>query len=296
VSAAARGRVWGPRQGGGWGGVAAPRSAAAARAHTPPPHTPPHPCSKARPGSRCPDAAAARDALATARARLLEFSALVVTGPDPSPASEVLLTSMDESEAPRRPAPASPDWMLWLVDQLELDEAQVGWGRAWEPVRRACGSMLPAPAADADTNTNMNPCTRPPQEELLMAILSSKEARMAPGLSKRDDLLRECSQALDAPALLDELVAQLSAGLTTYQVGRCGEGGGAYVRVQAVLRLHRVLEGAGAAPSPSSTAAAAASPAPPCPRPRPRPPSPPPPETAPRGDLRICNLRPGAER
>jgi hypothetical protein len=99
---------------------------------------------KARAGSRCPDAAAARGALSEARARAIELVALIIISPDPSPLSEIILTSMDESEAPRRPAPASPDWMIWVTDQLELDEEQVcggggggwgwGWGRQW-----ACG-------------------------------------------------------------------------------------------------------------------------------------------------------------
>jgi hypothetical protein len=58
------------------------------------------------------------------------------------------------------------------------------------------------------------------QEEVLVAALSSKEQRMAPGLTKRANLLRECSESIAVSALLDELVAQISAGLATYQV-RC---------------------------------------------------------------------------
>jgi hypothetical protein len=46
---------------------------------------------------------------------------------------------------------------------------------------------------------------------------------MAPGLTKRTELLRECAEVIAAPGLLDELVAQISAGLATYQVrtGAC---------------------------------------------------------------------------
>jgi hypothetical protein len=89
-----------------------------------PPSLPPR--SKARVGSRCPDAAGARKALSDARAHLMELIALIVIGPDPSALSEISLTSMDEEEHPPQPAPASPGWMLWAAEQLQMDPEQVG--------------------------------------------------------------------------------------------------------------------------------------------------------------------------
>lgn len=132
---------------------------------------------KARPGSGYSDTEQARRRLEAERARLLQFAALLFTCGDPSPASQVLLTSMDEDgPAPPRPPPSSPSWFQWLVEQLQLE---------------------------------------PEQEALLIAALHSLKERQAPVQEQRARLVQECSE--DAK-VLDEVVAQISAGLHTYQV------------------------------------------------------------------------------
>jgi len=102
----------------------------------------PNPRSKAHPGSQCPDAEGARLQLASERARVLEVCALIAISGDSSAFSGVLLRSMDDDESPRRPAPRSPEWMLWLTEQLRLDAEQVGLGVCGGGVRVALGRVV----------------------------------------------------------------------------------------------------------------------------------------------------------
>lgn len=87
---------------------------------------------------------------------------------------------MDNAE-PRRPAPASPEWTLWLVDQLHLDAHQ---------------------------------------EAVLTSALASLLARTAPGQELCGRLLSEAARAAQAGAAaaeLDDVVVEISASLRTYQ-------------------------------------------------------------------------------
>ncbi|KAI8467497.1 MAG: hypothetical protein J3K34DRAFT_523664 [Monoraphidium minutum] len=168
---------------------------------------------KARPGSTYPNADAVRRRVESERASLLEFCALLVVCGGGAACSELLLTAMDAPPgAPREPPPSSPEWMQWLARQLALD---------------------------------------PGQDDLVFATLQSLSARQAPVQDLQERLLHECSEAAPPISIraiadgyacccgaaagcaaccgggggdegpervLEELVAQLSAGLNTYQL------------------------------------------------------------------------------
>jgi len=106
----------------------------------PPTNPPTHSCdnvhSKARSPITNPEVEEARRQLEAERAAVLELSCLIILSANPSPCSEILLSSMDHDTQPPQPPPTSPEWMVWLVQQLELDPAQVrvleAGGRGWE--------------------------------------------------------------------------------------------------------------------------------------------------------------------
>lgn len=97
----------------------------------------PHLTSKVQPGSSCPGKADSQQKLEDARAHGMAFSALLALSDDPSPLSEVLLLPLDEDEPAQEPPPSSLDWLVWLVQQMELEPEQVRALSAWRQCRCA---------------------------------------------------------------------------------------------------------------------------------------------------------------
>jgi len=165
----------------------------------------------------------ARRQLEVERAALVEFSSLIALLSDPLPCSEILLSSMDDDAQPPQPPPASPEWMVWLVQQLELDPAQVGvlfkvadLG-VWISV---CRLYLCLTIPYSSSPLSIPPTFTPTidQEEVLYYL-----GRLSQFRRENVELAKECTETVLAAAdvldesLMDDSLEQIMELLGSYQ-------------------------------------------------------------------------------